>query len=84
MRHVSTAYSQRGLKTHPGGRWPGWAGRPGMPRSTEPRGSSGCGSASSNARVYGWRGRAQDIGREAVLDDPSAVEDRQVVGDRAT
>ena len=44
--------------------------------------ASGCGSASSSARVYGCRGRCSTSSRDARLDDPAGVEDRDAVGDR--
>ena len=58
------------------------AATPGIATSSVPPSASGCGSASSSARVYGWRGASSSSRRRPRLDDAARVEDRDVVGDR--
>src|SRR5581483_8585539 len=56
-RQLSRRYPQRGWKAQPAGIAPGVGGEPPIATSSCSCAASGCGSASSSARVYGWRGR---------------------------
>src|SRR5207302_10913187 len=61
--HDSTANRQRGWNAQPGGTRAGLGGAPPIATSRCSRAPSGCGSASSRARVYGCRGRCSTASR---------------------
>ena len=82
-RHCSAAYGHRGWNAQPAGRARGRRRRAGdRDELACRRPAPGCGSASSSARVYGWRGVVEQLARRAGLDDAARVEDRDLVGDR--
>src|SRR5262249_56154356 len=62
-RQGSFAKAHRGWNAQPGGMLPGFGGEPAIATSGWCRRSSGCGSASSSARVYGGRGRRRTAPR---------------------
>src|SRR5581483_5768894 len=64
IRHWSCANAQRGWNAQPRGIRPGDGGEPPIATSSCSFGASGCGSASSSAFVYGWRGRRSTSSRE--------------------
>ena len=82
VRTRRSRYAQRGWKAQPGGMRPGVGGAPAIATRSCSFGASGCGSASSSARVYGMARPLQDVFARTGLDDAPRVEDRDAVGDR--
>ena len=70
--------AHRGANAHPAGHSPTPTATPGMPWSARGRRTSGM--APTSARVYGCRGRRDDLVDRPVLDDPAGVHDDDAVG----